>query len=199
MIAQLALGLALAHLRNHGFNKTFPCRTAGDPGIGYRNCSDGDANCAFSFYLWGVCNCLAIDSSCRKSRCDFRIIFRTSLGAVVVWQTRAPTALLLGDDGSSLRSQVARVGLSRIMIHPVFGHGMDAMHKHWQEWGFPGNDMLHFHSTPLQLAFDRGLPMLGFWLWLMIAFSIYISRAEKSTRNSSTLIRMVFCSAFSVH
>jgi O-antigen ligase len=103
----------------------------------------------------------------------------------VVWQTRAPTALLLGDDSSSLRGQVARVGLSRIMLHPVFGHGMDAMHKHWHEWGFPGNDMLHLHSTPLQLAFDRGLPMLAFWLWLMIALWIYIARAEKSARSQS--------------
>jgi len=115
----------------------------------------------------------------------FALFFLLAFGAVVVWQTRAPTALLLGDDSSSLRSQVARVGLSRIMIHPVFGHGMDAMHEHWQEWGFPGNDMLHLHSTPLQLAFDRGLPMLAFWLWLMIAFWIYISRAEKNARNRS--------------
>jgi len=29
------------------------------------------------------------------------------------------------------------------------------MHVHWAEWGFPGTDMLHLHSTPLQLGFDR--------------------------------------------
>jgi hypothetical protein len=29
------------------------------------------------------------------------------------------------------------------------------MQLHWNEWGFPGKDMLHLHSTPLQLAFDR--------------------------------------------
>ena len=26
--------------------------------------------------------------------------------------------------------------------------------------GFPGNVLIHLHSTPLQLAFDRGLPAL---------------------------------------
>ena len=50
---------------------------------------------------------------------------------------------------------------SRIPIHPIFGHGMDAMKLHWTEWGFPGKDMLHLHSTPLQLAFDRGLAGAG--------------------------------------
>jgi hypothetical protein len=56
---------------------------------------------------------------------------------------------------------------------------MDAIHLHWNEWGFPGKDMLHMHSTPLQIAFDRGLPMLGLWLWLMIAFWINVSRSAK--------------------
>ena len=56
---------------------------------------------------------------------------------------------------------------------------MDAMKLHWTEWGFPGNDKLHLHSTPLQLAFDRGLPMLALWLWLMIAFLIHLLRATQ--------------------
>jgi hypothetical protein len=68
--------------------------------------------------------------------------------------------------------------MSRILIHPIFGHGMDAMHVHWNEWGFPGTDMLHLHSTPLQLAFDRGLPMLCLWLWMMIAFWLQLSRSS---------------------
>ena len=61
---------------------------------------------------------------------------------------------------------------------------MDAMKLHWNEWGFPGKDMVHLHSTPLQLAFDRGLPMLALWLWLMIAFWFYLWR---SVRQSSEL------------
>jgi hypothetical protein len=179
MIAQLALGLALAHLRNHGFNKTFrialPAALVLVVGIlltAMRTVLLAFVTAAFVI-AW------------RSTRFTARVVVTFAFGAVVVWQTRAPTALLLGDDSSSLRGQVARVGLSRIMLHPVFGHGMDAMHKHWHEWGFPGNDMLHLHSTPLQLAFDRGLPMLAFWLWLMIALWIYIARAEKSARSQS--------------
>ena len=72
-----------------------------------------------------------------------------------------------------------------MMLHPLFGHGMDAMHVHWAEWGFPGTDMLHLHSTPLQLAFDRGLPALIFWLWIMALFWRTASRGEKLWRDSS--------------
>jgi hypothetical protein len=107
------------------------------------------------------------------------LLFLLAFGAIIVWQTRAPEALMFSDPSSSLRYQVARVGLSRVFVHPVFGHGMDAMKKHWNEWGFPGKDMLHLHSTPIQLAFDRGLPMLFLWAWLMIAFWIEVARAEK--------------------
>jgi hypothetical protein len=56
---------------------------------------------------------------------------------------------------------------------------MDAMKLHWAEWGFPGKEMLHLHSTPLQLAFDRGLPMLALWVWLMVAFLIHLSEASR--------------------
>ncbi len=120
-----------------------------------------------------------------------KVVFTAALflvlgfGAVVVWQTRATHALALGDDSSSLRAQVARVGLSRILVHPVFGHGMDAMKLHWNEWGFPGKDMLHLHSTPLQLAFDRGLPMLALWLWMMFAFWIHVARSAKAASELS--------------
>src|SRR2546430_16922005 len=93
-------------------------------------------------------------------------------------------SLSLNDDSSSLRLQVARVGLSRLLVHPLLGHGMDAVKQHWAEWGFPGNVMIHLHSTPLQLAFDRGLPALLLWLWIMVAFWLVAARAERATRDS---------------
>ncbi len=108
-----------------------------------------------------------------------------ALGAFVVWQTRAHQALLLRDDSASLRQTIAKLGVSRIALHPVFGHGMDAMHRHWNEWGFPGQDMVGLHSTPLQLAFDRGLPALALWLWIMVAFWRITTRAERGCRDSA--------------
>jgi hypothetical protein len=107
-----------------------------------------------------------------------------TLGAAAVWRTRASGALRLGDASASLRLQVARVAVERLNVHPLFGHGMDAVHAHWAEWGFPGSDMLHAHSTPVQLAFDRGLPALLFWLWLMYAFWRLAAHAERLWRDT---------------
>ncbi|HEX8355416.1 MAG TPA: hypothetical protein VF611_21090, partial [Pyrinomonadaceae bacterium] len=69
-----------------------------------------------------------------------------ALGAFAVWRTRASGALRLGDASAGLRYEVARVAAGRVPLHPLFGHGMDAVHGHWAEWGFPGRDMLHAHS-----------------------------------------------------
>ena len=103
-------------------------------------------------------------------------------GALAVQRTRVTGALAFEDASTRLRLDVAGVALSRLMIHPFFGHGMDAVKKHWSEWGFPGTDVIHMHSTPLQLAFDRGLPALLFWLWIMASFWRTAARAESSAR-----------------
>jgi O-antigen ligase len=113
------------------------------------------------------------------------VVALLAVGAFVVYQTRAQNALSLQDPSSLLRVQVARIGMKRILLHPLLGHGMDSMHLHWAEWGFPGSDMLHLHSTPLQLAFDRGLPALILWLWIMALFWRTASRGEKLWRDSS--------------
>ncbi len=107
-----------------------------------------------------------------------------ALGAFAVLRTRASGALRLGDASAGLRYEVARVAAGRVALHPLFGHGMDAVHEHWAEWGFPGRDMLHAHSTPIQLAFERGLPALLFWLWLMWVFWRLALRAERAWRTS---------------
>jgi hypothetical protein len=185
MIAQLALGLALAHLRNHGANKYFKIAIAATALLTLGLIFTAMRTVIVAFVI--AASVIAF----RSLRATFKVVFTFALffvlafGAVVVWQTRDRNALLLGDPSSSLRWQVARAGLSRIPIHPIFGHGMEAMKLHWNEWGFPGKDMLHLHSTPLQLAFDRGLPMLALWLWLVIAFWLMIARKERTIADLS--------------
>ena len=185
MIALLALGLALAHLRNHGPNRIFRIAIVAAALLTAGLVLTAMRTVIIAFVIGASVIAL------RSLRATLRVVFTFALfavlafAAVVVWQTRDRHALLLGDPSSSLRLQVARVGLARIPLHPVFGHGMDAMQLHWNEWGFPGKDMLHLHSTPLQLAFDRGLPMLAFWLWLMILFWLTIARAERRAADLS--------------
>ncbi len=45
--------------------------------------------------------------------------------------------------------------------------------------------MLHAHSTPIQLAFDRGLPAVLLWLWLLVAFWRVVTRNERHARTAA--------------
>jgi O-antigen ligase len=185
MIALLALGLALAHLRNHGPNKIFRIAIVAAALLTAGLVFTAMRTVIVAFVIGASVMALRSLRATLKVAFKFALFAVLAFAAVVVWQTRDRNALLLGDPSSSLRLQVARVGLSRIRLHPVFGHGMDAMQLHWNEWGFPGSDMLHLHSTPLQLAFDRGLPMLALWLWMMILFWLTIARAERRAADLS--------------
>lgn len=182
--AQLALGLALANLKNHGPNLRFKLVVAAGSLLALGIALTAMRTVLVAFTL-GAC-VLTIRAAKGKARLMIpaALVLLMAFGALVVWQTRAEQALWLQDASASLRTAVAQVGVSRIMLHPVFGHGMDAMHLHWNEWGFPGNDMLGLHSTPLQLAFDRGLPALALWLWIMATFWLLATRAERASRDS---------------
>ena len=188
ILAQLALGLLVANYKNHRSN--FRAKLAV---VAFALLTLGIALTAMRTTLValviGVCviSVRALASLGRRATVlsVAVVCILLGFGAFVVSQTRAQHALSLQDPSSSLRVQVARVGVSRTMLHPLFGHGMDSMHVHWQEWGFPGTDMLHLHSTPLQLMFDRGLPALFFWLWIMWIFWRTASSSEKSLRDSS--------------
>jgi O-antigen ligase len=130
-------------------------------------------------------------SPTKKQRVVFAAlgVFILVFGFGVVWRTRARGALSLQDPSASTRLLVAQVAARRVILHPLLGHGMDAMHDHWNEWGFPGKDMLDAHSTPIQIAFDRGLPGLGLWLWLMYVFWRLAAQTEKKVRGESPAIR----------
>ena len=189
ILASLALGLALANYKNHRLNFRFKLAMAA-----FALLALGIALTAMRTVLVALAVGVCV-ISVRALRTRARVLSLAGLclllavGAFVVYQTRAQHALSLQDPSSSLRVEVARVGLSRVLLHPLFGHGMDSMHVHWREWGFPGTDMLHMHSTPLQLAFDRGLPALAFWLWIMWIFWRRASRGEKLLRDSSATNR----------
>src|SRR5689334_5889394 len=185
MIALLALGLALAHLRNHGPNRVFRIAIIATALLTAGLVFTAMRTVIVAFVIGASVMALRSLRATMKVAFTFALFAVLAFAAVVVWQTRDQNALLLGDPSSSLRLQVARVGLSRILLHPIFGHGMDAMQLHWNEWGFPGKDMLHLHSTPLQLAFDRGLPMLALWLWMMILFWLTVARAERRAADLS--------------
>jgi len=185
IVAQLALGLALANLSNHGANVRFKLALAASLLLGLGIALTAMRSVLVAFAIGAFLLVWRSLKGRARLVLSMTVLSIFVTGGLVVWQTRAQRALALGDASSSLRAQVAHVGLFRIGLHPVFGHGMDSIHRHWSEWGFPGKDMIHLHSTPLQIAFDRGLPALAFWLWIVGAFWLAAARAERSVSESS--------------
>jgi len=52
----------------------------------------------------------------------------------------------------------------------ILGVGMDSIQKRWQEWDmYEGGNlpMGHFHSAPVQIAVERGIPALLFWITIL--------------------------------
>jgi O-antigen ligase len=77
------------------------------------------------------------------------------------------------DDSTIYRQTMYRDGFRLWTENPrhfVLGVGMDSIKRYWRDWRlFDGGNlpMGHFHSTPLQLLVEGGLPALVFWLWIL--------------------------------
>jgi O-antigen ligase len=72
--------------------------------------------------------------------------------------------------------------LTRSPRHLAVGVGMDSLKRRWREWGMFDHGRLpigHLHSTPLQIAFERGLPALAAWLALL---GLYLRMLWRLTR-----------------
>jgi hypothetical protein len=105
------------------------------------------------------------------------------LAASILLSTRTSSALSFGDDSSSRRIGYMKAGLRLIPQHPLLGVGLDAHKQHWREWGFPGEYITHTHSTPIQIAMERGLPALACYVWLMIVLGQWLWREFKRAQN----------------
>ena len=195
MLANLALGLTLAHLarRRTGWAFRLALTTTAILLVGVALTAMRTALVAFGagalVMAWRAAN------ERRARLLVLGLLGATlALGAVMVARTRAGGALRLGDDSSALRWQIARAALARLPERPLLGHGMDAIKLHWNEWGFPGDAILHTHSTPLQIAFERGLPALFLWLWLaftawrMTATGEHTARADTDATRHGLLL-----------
>ena len=190
MIGLLALGFAIAHWQSSrllSWRLILSAVASLILGLGIALTAMRTTLLAFAFGMFVIAWRI---SATRRQKLAFAAlgILIVGVGGVVVWRTRAHGALSLSDPSASSRVQVAQIAARRVALHPLLGHGMDAMHEHWNEWGFPGKDMLDAHSTPIQIAFDRGLPALVLWLWLMYVFWRLVSGTELRSRGETAAV-----------
>ncbi len=95
------------------------------------------------------------------------VVLLAPVAMMVLVAERAPQTGTLADDSASRRLAYMRAGMRLIPHHPLLGVGLDSHKLHWKEWGFPGDYVTHTHSTPIQIALDRGLPALGCYFWMV--------------------------------
>jgi O-antigen ligase len=86
------------------------------------------------------------------------------------------------DPSISYRQTVWREGARLLVANPrhlLTGVGMDSIKLYWRAWGlFDGGRLPvgHMHSTPLQIALERGLPTFIAWLALLFLYARMLFR-----------------------
>lgn len=98
-------------------------------------------------------------------------------GLFVLQQKRRVGFIDAAEGSTSWRLMVYRESLDVLARDPgrlALGVGMDTLKRRWREWGMFDQGRQpwgHLHSTPLQIAFERGVPALAVWLALLALYA----------------------------
>lgn len=112
------------------------------------------------------------------------------LGVFFLQQSRQVGFFDTQDESTKYRQTVWREGTNLWTASPrnfLLGVGMDSVQKYAKEWHLYDDGRLpmgHFHSTPIQLLVERGLPALLIWLWILW---IYAGTLLKALNRRSSL------------
>ena len=108
------------------------------------------------------------------------------VGLFVLQQQRRVGFYDQQDQSITWRQTVWREGFNLLISKPrhlLVGVGMDSIKNHWREWGLFDNGKIpvgHMHSTPLQLAVERGIPALIVWIALVLVYALLLWRLLRS-------------------
>jgi O-antigen ligase len=106
-------------------------------------------------------------------------------GLIFLQQSRNVGFFDSKDDSTSYRQTIYREGFDLWTNNArnfVLGVGMDSIKRYAKDWHLFDDGRLpvgHFHSTPLQLVVERGLPALLFWLWIAGVYARMLWRQLK--------------------
>ncbi len=111
------------------------------------------------------------------------------LGYFFVRQNRTIDIDGKGDVSVSYRQTVYREAFNLWTSSPrnfFLGVGMDSAKRYKEAWHLFDDGRLeasHFHSTPLQLLAERGLPALLLWIWILC---IYVRTLRRGIQNPNS-------------
>ncbi len=99
------------------------------------------------------------------------LLIAAPVGVRLLRQVRSVPLLSAREPSTAYRLTVWREGIHLLLSRPkhwILGIGMDTLKARWREWGmFQGGRLPlgHMHSSPIQIALERGFPALFFWFW----------------------------------
>ncbi|HZI19581.1 MAG TPA: O-antigen ligase family protein [Pyrinomonadaceae bacterium] len=108
-----------------------------------------------------------------------------AVGLFVLQQKRRVGFLDAKEGSTAWRLMVYRESLDLLTSSPrhlLVGVGMDSIKRHYREWGLfdkGRQNWSHLHSTPLQVAVERGLPALCVWLALLFVYGRMLWRMAR--------------------
>ncbi|GBC78434.1 hypothetical protein HRbin08_01929 [bacterium HR08] len=114
------------------------------------------------------------------------LLIAAPVGARFLQQVRSIPLLSAREPSTAYRLTVWREGVQLLFRHPkhwLLGIGMDSLKARWREWGmFQGGRLPlgHMHSSPLQIALERGLPALLCWFWWFARYLQLLRRGLRS-------------------
>jgi hypothetical protein len=106
-------------------------------------------------------------------------------GVIFLQQKRQVGFIDTKDNSTTWRLTVWREGFDLLIKNPrhiLVGIGMDSIKTHWREWRMFDDGKIpigHMHSTPLQLALERGVLTFIVWLCLMFYYLQTLWKALK--------------------
>jgi hypothetical protein len=126
-------------------------------------------------------------------------LLTAAVAAVLIVRPATVADRLTLSDASSLdRYYMWQAGLDMVMDKPVFGQGPGMIGEMYPRYRWPEapNPMApHLHDNLLQIAAERGLPCLVFWLWLVAALAW---QAWREARQAAGALRWPAAAALAV-
>ncbi|HMJ08576.1 MAG TPA: O-antigen ligase family protein, partial [Pyrinomonadaceae bacterium] len=113
------------------------------------------------------------------------------VGLIFLQQSRQVGFFDSNDDSIKWRETVWHEGFDLWTASPrhvMVGVGMDTIKRYAKEWHLFDDGRLpmgHFHSMPLQLLVERGLPALLLWIFILFVYFRILWRGLRTARESS--------------
>ena len=117
-----------------------------------------------------------------------RTLWLLPVGLLLLFALRPANlmARLTWSDASSIdRYYMWQAGLDMIRDKPVFGQGPGMILRTYPDYRWaeaPNPRQPHLHDNAMQIAAERGLPALAFWLWMMALLVLGALREARKAR-----------------